>query len=213
MVGSCRRSGGLTLHPCSQIERSPPDSDGGAALADAAGAHAIQTISPELKEVSCTWRRRRAKRRARDCSERRALYSPTSRRRGFSLIGFSASGQNMVTIATDAMPEYGRVAGLGALLSRQLGAKVHYANGLAALSIATGQDAACVSDSSVGFTRLERREGSLFASITPTQRPRRDGGRRQGSAEPIGGTGHPAPSRRRQIGAAAGDRGDSAPVR
>jgi len=66
----------------------------------------------------------------------------------------------------DAMLDYGRVANLGALLSAQLGAQAHYANGLAAFYIATGQDAACVSESAVGFTRMERRSGGLFVSAT-----------------------------------------------
>ena len=66
----------------------------------------------------------------------------------------------------EAMLDYGRLANLGALLSGQFGAQAHYANGLAAFYIATGQDAACVSESSVGFTRMERREGGVFASVT-----------------------------------------------
>jgi hydroxymethylglutaryl-CoA reductase (NADPH) len=66
----------------------------------------------------------------------------------------------------EAMLDYGRVANLGSLLSAQLGAQAHYANGLAAFYIATGQDAACVSESAVGFTRMEGRPGSLFVSAT-----------------------------------------------
>ena len=61
---------------------------------------------------------------------------------------------------------YGRVAGLGAILSGQLGAQAHYANGLAALYIATGQDAACVAESAVGFTRMEARNDAIFFSAT-----------------------------------------------
>ncbi|MBT0955929.1 hydroxymethylglutaryl-CoA reductase [Alphaproteobacteria bacterium KMM 3653] len=64
------------------------------------------------------------------------------------------------------MLDYGRVANLGALLSGQLGAQAHYANGLAALYIATGQDAACVAESAVGFTRMEARGEDLFCSVT-----------------------------------------------
>ncbi len=67
---------------------------------------------------------------------------------------------------TDEMLDYARVANLGALLSGQLGAQAHYANGLAAFYIATGQDAACVAESAVGFTRMERRDGGLFCSVT-----------------------------------------------
>ena len=66
----------------------------------------------------------------------------------------------------DAMLDYARVANLGSLLSGQLGAQAHYANGLAAIYIATGQDAACVAESAVGFTRMERREAGLFCSVT-----------------------------------------------
>lgn len=64
------------------------------------------------------------------------------------------------------MLAYARVAALGAQLSGQFGAQGHFANGLAALYIATGQDAACVSESAVGFTRMEPRGGGLFMSVT-----------------------------------------------
>jgi hydroxymethylglutaryl-CoA reductase (NADPH) len=69
-------------------------------------------------------------------------------------------------VTPERMLEYARVAQLGALLSGQIGAQGHYANGLAAFYLATGQDAACVSESAVGFTRMERREGGLFMSVT-----------------------------------------------
>jgi hydroxymethylglutaryl-CoA reductase (NADPH) len=43
----------------------------------------------------------------------------------------------------------------------------HYANGLAALFIACGQDAACVAEAAVGITRFEQRDdGNLYASVT-----------------------------------------------
>ncbi len=64
------------------------------------------------------------------------------------------------------MLDYGRVANLGSLLSGQMGAQAHYANGLAALYIATGQDAACVAESAVGFTRMEQHGEDLFCSVT-----------------------------------------------
>ena len=65
-----------------------------------------------------------------------------------------------------AMLEYARVADLGARLNGQIGAQGHYANGLAAFYIATGQDAACVAESAVGSTRMEDRNGDLFMSVT-----------------------------------------------
>lgn len=69
-------------------------------------------------------------------------------------------------VTIDDMLAYGSMANLGSLLSGQLGAQAHYANGLAAFYIATGQDAACVSESAVGFTRMERRGDNLFISVT-----------------------------------------------
>ncbi len=65
-----------------------------------------------------------------------------------------------------AMLEYGQVANLGSHLSGQLGAQAHFANGLAAFYIATGQDAACVAESAMGFTRMEPRGDDLFCSVT-----------------------------------------------
>lgn len=65
-----------------------------------------------------------------------------------------------------AMLDYGQVANLGSHLSGQLGAQAHFANGLAALYIATGQDAACVAESAIGITRMEARGSDLFCSVT-----------------------------------------------
>lgn len=64
------------------------------------------------------------------------------------------------------MLDYGQIANLGAHLSGQFGAQAHYANGLAALYIATGQDAACVAESAMGFTRMEAKGDGLFCSVT-----------------------------------------------
>jgi len=64
------------------------------------------------------------------------------------------------------MLDYAQIANLGARLSGQIGAQGHYANGLAAFYIATGQDAACVAESAVGSTRMEDRNGDLFMSVT-----------------------------------------------
>jgi hydroxymethylglutaryl-CoA reductase (NADPH) len=64
------------------------------------------------------------------------------------------------------MLDYARIADLGARLNGQIGAQGHYANGLAAFYIATGQDAACVAESAVGSTRMEDRDGGLFMSVT-----------------------------------------------
>lgn len=56
---------------------------------------------------------------------------------------------------------------IGAALSGTIGAQGHFANGLTALYLACGQDAACVAESAVGITRFEvTPEGSLYAAVT-----------------------------------------------
>ena len=66
-----------------------------------------------------------------------------------------------------AIAEYWRSSTIGVIQSGAIGAQGHYANGLAALFIATGQDAACVSEAAIGITRMELNDdGSLYASVT-----------------------------------------------
>ncbi|MDN5786018.1 3-hydroxy-3-methylglutaryl-CoA reductase, partial [Pseudorhodobacter sp.] len=69
--------------------------------------------------------------------------------------------QRTLGTSVQAMLDYGLVANLGSHLSGQLGAQAHFANGLAALYIATGQDAACVAESAIGITRMEARGEDL----------------------------------------------------
>ena len=67
----------------------------------------------------------------------------------------------------DAMSEYWKSSTIGAIQSGSIGAQGHYANGLAALFLATGQDVACVSEAAVGVTRMEvTSSGDLYASVT-----------------------------------------------
>ncbi|HZP81295.1 MAG TPA: hydroxymethylglutaryl-CoA reductase [Chthonomonadaceae bacterium] len=67
----------------------------------------------------------------------------------------------------EQMVNYWRMSAIGGVLSGTIGVQGHYANGLAALCIACGQDAACVAESAVGVTRLEvMEEGALYASVT-----------------------------------------------
>ena len=66
-----------------------------------------------------------------------------------------------------AMSEYWKSSTIGAIQSGAIGAQGHYANGLAALFLATGQDVACVSEAAVGVTRMEQTStGDLYASVT-----------------------------------------------
>jgi len=65
------------------------------------------------------------------------------------------------------MVDYWRMSALGGVLSGTIGVQGHYANGLAAVYIACGQDAACVSESAVGVTRFEITDkGDLYAAVT-----------------------------------------------
>ncbi|MCA9838794.1 MAG: hydroxymethylglutaryl-CoA reductase [Trueperaceae bacterium] len=67
----------------------------------------------------------------------------------------------------ERMVDYWRMSSVGGILSGTIGIQGHYANGLAALYISCGQDAACISESAVGITRFELKEdGSLYAAVT-----------------------------------------------
>jgi hydroxymethylglutaryl-CoA reductase (NADPH) len=63
--------------------------------------------------------------------------------------------------------DYWRMSALGGVMTGSIGVHGHYANGIAALFIACGQDAACVAEATVGVTRFEPRpDGALYASVT-----------------------------------------------
>jgi hydroxymethylglutaryl-CoA reductase (NADPH) len=65
------------------------------------------------------------------------------------------------------MTDYWRMSAMGGVLSGTIGVQGHYANGLMALYIACGQDAACIAESAVGVTRFEvRADGALYAAVT-----------------------------------------------
>jgi hydroxymethylglutaryl-CoA reductase (NADPH) len=63
--------------------------------------------------------------------------------------------------------DYVRIGTVGAVMSGTLGTQGHFANGLAALMIACGQDVACVSEAAIGITDFELTEaGDLHACVT-----------------------------------------------
>jgi len=65
------------------------------------------------------------------------------------------------------MIQYGHAAFLGGTQSGSIGVQGHYANALAALFIACGQDAACVSEAATGLTDMDvTGQGDLYASVT-----------------------------------------------
>jgi len=65
------------------------------------------------------------------------------------------------------MVDYWYASAIGGVMSGATGIQGHFANGLAALYLACGQDIACVAESATGITRLEKtEEGDLYASVT-----------------------------------------------
>ncbi len=67
----------------------------------------------------------------------------------------------------ERMLDFWRMSAMGGVLSGTMGLHGHYANGLAALYLATGQDVACVAESAVGVTRFEIvAAGALYACVT-----------------------------------------------
>ncbi|MEO6332433.1 MAG: hydroxymethylglutaryl-CoA reductase [Gemmatimonadaceae bacterium] len=66
----------------------------------------------------------------------------------------------------EQMAEYWRVSFIGGVQTGSIGVSGHISNGIAALFLATGQDAACISEASVGVTRMEvTGDGALYAAV------------------------------------------------
>lgn len=75
--------------------------------------------------------------------------------------------EQRVNVSPNQIVDCWRTNTMGALQTGSIGAQGHYANGLAAIFIATGQDAACVAESAVGVTRMEvNKTGDLYVSVT-----------------------------------------------
>jgi hydroxymethylglutaryl-CoA reductase (NADPH) len=75
--------------------------------------------------------------------------------------------QSRLHTTVDRMIDFARFATVGGIMSGTLGTQGHYANGLAAMFIASGQDAACVAEAAIGNTRMEiTANGALYVSVT-----------------------------------------------
>ncbi|MGI8619457.1 MAG: hydroxymethylglutaryl-CoA reductase [Gemmatimonadaceae bacterium] len=66
----------------------------------------------------------------------------------------------------ELMCRYWAMSAIGGVLSGTIGVQGHYANGLAAIYLACGQDVACVAESAVGVTRMEMAGEALYVSVT-----------------------------------------------
>jgi hydroxymethylglutaryl-CoA reductase (NADPH) len=65
------------------------------------------------------------------------------------------------------MARYSRHSAVGGIQSGSIGVQGQYANALAALFLACGQDVACVSEASVGLTTMEEAgDGALYAAVS-----------------------------------------------
>ncbi|MBC7865126.1 MAG: hydroxymethylglutaryl-CoA reductase [Bacteroidia bacterium] len=75
--------------------------------------------------------------------------------------------KSVLRTTTQNMVNYWQSSTLGVIQSGAIGAQGHVANGLCALFIATGQDAACTAEAAVGITRMEMKaNGDLYACLT-----------------------------------------------
>ncbi len=67
----------------------------------------------------------------------------------------------------ESIATFWQSSSVAAVQSGSIGIQGHFANGLTALFIATGQDVACVSEAYVGITRMEvNSENDLYVSVT-----------------------------------------------
>jgi hydroxymethylglutaryl-CoA reductase (NADPH) len=75
--------------------------------------------------------------------------------------------QRYLHVSPQDMMRYWQVSVLGGTQSGSIGVHGHFANALTALFIACGQDVACVSEASVGVTRMDVTDkGELYASVS-----------------------------------------------
>lgn len=71
-----------------------------------------------------------------------------------------------LSVSAAEMADCWRINAVGAAMSGAFGFQGHYANALAGLYLATGQDVACVAESATGITRMQLDGGAFYASVT-----------------------------------------------
>lgn len=75
--------------------------------------------------------------------------------------------ESVLHTTPERMTDYWRVSFVGGVRTGSIGVNGHIANGIAAMFLACGQDVACVSEASVGVTRLEVTDaGDLYAAVS-----------------------------------------------
>jgi hydroxymethylglutaryl-CoA reductase (NADPH) len=97
----------------------------------------------------------------------RVLHSVRGRKVSAEAIVPDGHLRQLLHTTAEEMARYGRMATVAASMSGSLGTQGHFANGLAALYLACGQDVACVAESALGHTLIERLPGGdLLCSVT-----------------------------------------------
>lgn len=90
--------------------------------------------------------------------------------RGRNVTAEAVIPRKLVTRGLRTTPEricdHWRMSFVGGVQTGSIGVSGHIANGIAALFLACGQDVACVSEASVGITRMEMRGEDLYVSVT-----------------------------------------------
>ncbi|MCP3872027.1 MAG: hydroxymethylglutaryl-CoA reductase [Desulfobacteraceae bacterium] len=75
--------------------------------------------------------------------------------------------QKVLHSTPEDMERYCRISTLGGIQSGQIGVQGHYANALAAIYIACGQDVACVSEAAIGITDMHVNiDGNLHVTVS-----------------------------------------------
>jgi hydroxymethylglutaryl-CoA reductase (NADPH) len=75
--------------------------------------------------------------------------------------------RDVLNTTPELIAAYWQSSVVAASQSGSIGIQGHFANGLTALFLATGQDVACVSEAHIGITRLEvANNGDLYATVT-----------------------------------------------
>ena len=75
--------------------------------------------------------------------------------------------QEQLHATPQMMARFFTMGAIGGVMSGAVGIQCHFANGLAAIYLACGQDVACVAESALGVARLEvTADGALYASVT-----------------------------------------------
>lgn len=74
--------------------------------------------------------------------------------------------QSRLHATSRMMERYWAMSAVGGVLSGTMGVQGHYANSLAAIFLACGQDVASVAEAAVGVTRLESTGDGLYACVT-----------------------------------------------